>query len=1160
MAVDEYQYRFSYRHEKVWEGTKHPEIERRLREMAPSWKTAKKKFRFLRRTSVSSPHCWDAAHVDMSVVQSSSGISDGASAPFFFNVHDAKLLSNPESFEIEIELDNLAVRTEMMREATSSSSSSSAGDADDWMHRYVLRVMEKLRQYVDVVLQGVQMSMYLIPQSKRREVMRQYVRLMFPGTPTSSATTVKSQFVGPSAVNVEKTHVFQTRVFDTVAYSVTEKADGVRTLLFVHEDLSVYLLDSVLNLRFTGCYCDKKELANTLLDGELVAGGGGGGGNKDTFLAFDVYVKSGEWKFYLPLVSRRPTKRTKEFSRLFLLQYVVEKMSGSLYHSSTSNSAQQQQRRRDYNVSFEVQSKEFFYHGGSTSSTTKDIFDFCRVILCERKYPYPIDGLVFTPLHYGVGKMDEFVDEEESSSSSTINANFRDVLKKEWKLLMKWKPPNQNTIDFLVEVPSVPHLLLDGGGSGSGVYKTLELFCGYSSKYGILNPFHEMLYGPPTGPPQQIDSGGGGSGGGGVYKPVYFTPTLPYDRMACFCNVAVNNPDDCAVYAESGEVIETKSVVEFRYQAATESAPPAASNRGTYWKWIPVRVRHDKTREYRNGMKTFGNDYNVANSIWRSIHDPLTQEMITGSSGGGDGGGDGSDAPGVAVAPITDFSSLECPDSTDVYYHRENAGIDMDNTKGLRDFHNLCVKRRLIECCAQWRKARRASENEPVTLIDFAVGKAGDLMKWQHSGIGFVFGIDVSNDNITNRYDGACVRYLNFLQRHQQHQQQQQQQQQQSPSPPPHVKCVFLCGDSSLNVRTNRTAFGTNLERDVAEAIFDKNAFRLMQSAAAVATAAAATTAAAAPKMSLVPPEVEKVRGYGSVGFDICSMQFAIHYMMKDPTTLHGFLRNVSECTKVNGLFVGTCLDGKKVYRMLKSHAAKVAKLSAPAKKSKKKQGNDAPPPPPPVPPQQRGPPPPLQWFQNNKLVYEIRQKFEDTSAAKVWKEDNWTCLGRNVDVFVDTINVYREEYLVNFVFLEKVMFAYGFVKLKDSEMTEMQFPGKHASGSFEEIFDCMTTTTTPVSMSMMSETEKNISFLNRYFIFRKVRDVQMGETPLFACNYMEEQQQQSGGGGGGDGDLTSSAIGGGGGGEDVTFSKRKKFARIPKVLIVPDIYKPVGK
>ena len=38
----------------------------------------------------------------------------------------------------------------------------------------------------------------------------------------------------------------------------------------------------------------------------------------------------------------------------------------------------------------------------------------------------------------------------------------------------------------------------------------------------------------------------------------------------------------------------------------------------------------------------------------------------------------------------------------------------------------------------------------------------------------------------------------------------------------------------------------------------------------------------------------------------------------KNKKTLEGFLRNVTECTKLGGYFIGTCFNGKKIFDMLK--------------------------------------------------------------------------------------------------------------------------------------------------------------------------------------------------------------------------------------------------
>jgi hypothetical protein len=92
------------------------------------------------------------------------------------------------------------------------------------------------------------------------------------------------------------------------------------------------------------------------------------------------------------------------------------------------------------------------------------------------------------------------------------------------------------------------------------------------------------------------------------------------------------------------------------------------------------------------------------------------------------------------------------PIDNDVYYNKTSK-----ETRCLRDFHNLYVKRKLIMSVG----------NRGNTLIDYAVGKGGDLSKWISAGVDFVFGVDVSRDNIHNNLDGACARYLNMKKKEQ---------------------------------------------------------------------------------------------------------------------------------------------------------------------------------------------------------------------------------------------------------------------------------------------------------------------------------------------------------------------------------------------------------
>ena len=116
---------------------------------------------------------------------------------------------------------------------------------------------------------------------------------------------------------------------------------------------------------------------------------------------------------------------------------------------------------------------------------------------------------------------------------------------------------------------------------------------------------------------------------------------------------SLSESDNQLLLAESGDIIEDKTIVEFRYVKRRLAVDPVAP-------------RHDKTAEFRAGGRNFGNAYHVANSNWRSIHHPITEEMLTKG----------------------DVVPQEFGDD-DVYYNR---GSSKTGTRRMRDFHNLFVK------------------------------------------------------------------------------------------------------------------------------------------------------------------------------------------------------------------------------------------------------------------------------------------------------------------------------------------------------------------------------------------------------------------------------------------------------------------------------------
>jgi hypothetical protein len=220
---------------------------------------------------------------------------------------------------------------------------------------------------------------------------------------------------------------------------------------------------------------------------------------------------------------------------------------------------------------------------------------------------------------------------------------------------------------------------------------------------------------------------------------------------------------------------------------------------------------------------------------------------------------------------------------------------------------------------------------------------------------------------------------------------------------------------------------------------------------------------------------VYKSYGIAHEGFNISSCQFALHYFFENLSTLTGFIRNLAECTAINGYFIGTCFDGETVFNMLKT-----------------KSNGDG-----------------FTVIKDNVKICEITKLYYQTGFAN---DEN--SLGLSIDVFQETINKVFREYLVNFKYFSHIMENFGFVLLTDEEATLIGLP--KSTGMFEILFQFMKHEIEKDhrkkydygdSMDMSHE-ERQISFMNRYFIFKKVRNIDAEkEEKIFHKTQIHEEQ-----------------------------------------------------
>jgi len=963
------------------------------------WDDSKKLFRFMNRVRFYHPDF--PIFADLSIVK--TGKTSGKKSLPFYTIQEANVFNNVEQYEIELEVDNTKVGT---------ASNYNTVDA----------LMAPLRKCIRIVLSGIQGSKFPISYGERDRILQSYMRLVH-GKDFQQRWIKSSDFVGPSSVTLQLQNIQPIAEGPIVTnirknYTVTDKADGDRRLLYIAEDGKIYMIDTNMNVLFTGSKTSEKTIFESLLDGEHIKYDKHGN-YINLYAAFDVYyvnnVTTRDFAF-IPEGEELPDVKY----RLFLLQKLV----ALLKPESIIEVSKEQEKvakpveeptepgwtkliSAKYNRPYwfnEVSGKSVWVNPAKTpaiveikstsefkvkckafhsDTDTVTIFDGCLKILSDLKdgiYEYNIDGLIFTPSNLAVG-------------AHTPGGKSSEPKKLTWDKSFKWKPPEFNTVDFLVSIKkndtgkdAIHHIFQDGKNA-QGIqdvtqYKTLELRCGFNEKeHGFLNPCQDILDDnlPTSDDVDNIRNN----------KPVIFQPTEPADPTAGYTNVILKQDGSkLFMMTEENEYFEENMIVEFKYEMTNAEG----------WKWVPLRVRYDKTADLNAGSKSYGNAYHVANSNWNSIHNPITEDMIT----------TGQNIPEV---------------SDDIYYV---ATTKETSTRALRDFHNKFVKKKLITSVS----------NRGDTLIDYAVGKAGDLAKWIEGKLGFVFGIDISKDNIHNQLNGACSRFL---------------KERKNKGDKNMPRALFAVGNSGLNIR-NGQCFTTEKDKQIANAVFGKG-----------------------PKdATILGKGVIKQYGVAENGFQISSCQFAMHYFFENKTSFHQFLRNISECTKTNGYFIGTCYDGKTVFDHLKN----------------RKNGES------------------MTIFKNEEKIYELVKMYDQTGFP-----DDELSLGYSINVYQESINQYIREYLVNFEYFTRVMEDYGFVLVTKEEAKQLDMPD--GSGLFRDLFHSMESEAKRNSQSktnyekalLMSTEEKTISFMNRYFIFRKVRNVdakKMAEVILKQNEYVD--------------------------------------------------------
>lgn len=799
---------------------------------------------------------------------------------------------------------------------------------------------------VGEILRAIQKNTLLIRKSVRDKVIAAYTEM-----------NGSNRFRGVSPVTLEvknMTAELEEKVPNIrTGYNVTDKADGLRALGYCNKDGELYLIDMALNIYRTGL----KALAcrNSLVDGEWVTR------DKEDkainyFLIFDIYKGiEGEDVSQLPFQILDDPKQDCRYKRLQAWIKGWEESQEVLLKEITEIT-----RLRVFLKTF------IFARPGHV-----EIFRACADALDTPRI-YHTDGLILTP------------------NLTTLPAKSGETFFEQFK----WKPAKDNSVDFLVtfekdaETNSIDQITIGTHpDTGNTVrYKTLRLFVGASKEPAYDDPRATILNELPL--PMGKSKA--------AYQPILFNPIDFPDTMASICyreiKVDKETGDEYVTTEDSDEPINHRSIIEMRYD-------PIAS---PGWRWIPMRVRHDKTERLLRGQITRTlNSEKVALSVWNSINNPVTVSMIR---------------TGAEEPSEEEMKEYERKEEEEIvgrrYYERKAQKQDLALVRGLRDFHNKWIKDILL-----YRSVMKGGNKK---VLDFAVGKAGDLQRWRREKALFVLGLDKAGDNIRDPANGAYRRYMDTL---------IQAGSQQVP------RMVFAIGDSSLPIISGE-AGATPEEADILRALFGQVQVQ-----------------------GALPKDINSLAGVMRSGADVAVCMFALHYFFENKDTLDSFMKNVRECVKVGGYFAGCCFDGRLVFN----------KLSG-LKKGQSAVGKE-----------------------EDVPIWSISKEYDELEL-----DADDTSIGLPIDVEFISIGSKHREYLVNFEYLKKRMHDIGFELLTEDECREVGL--RQSTNTFDESYRMAVAAKKSFPMS---DTVKEFSFLNRWFIFKRV-----GESSVPDLGTIAEEQR----------------------------------------------------
>ena len=335
--------------------------------------------------------------------------------------------------------------------------------------------------------------------------------------------TKSSFFIGAQPETLQKDNL---NLFYNELYSVTQKADGDRCFLYVNNNKDIYLVDT--NLKIIKTYGKSKEYSNVIMDGELLRIK-----NKMHFMAFDLLI-----------FNNNDIRGKTEFNLIKRLKVLNEIIKDLVLNPQYYLCSCKKYIFKNVFIGSEILLSQQLNKDSNKNT-----------IVNEDGILHETDGLIFTP----------------------INEPYS--LTKKWIKLLKWKPKELNTIDFL----SVKKERINSEKGTSYIWE---------------------LYVQTVNDKKKMES-------------ELFDINALNEK---FANLNINKTelvtfktdfDDSFIDPTTLEPFKDNTVIEYRWDYNLN-------------KFLPLKTRWDKTL---NPFKQ-GNFSSVACSIWNNITNPIENDIL----------------------------------------------------------------------------------------------------------------------------------------------------------------------------------------------------------------------------------------------------------------------------------------------------------------------------------------------------------------------------------------------------------------------------------------------------------------------------------------------------------------------------------------------------